>query len=222
MKYTQDKNEKNYKVYKHTNLVNNKVYIGVTCQEPNDRWKNGKGYRENIHFARAIDKYGWEEGFLHEILYDNLCKEEAYQLEKELIEKYESTNYEKGYNMTPGGLGGCSVNLSEETLEKYRQRTMDRNGFFGKRHTDETRQKISDSLRKRPYSEETVKKRNETLSKRKELRQNCKVRCLQNNIIYNCINDAADSLNIHRSRVAEVCFGQTYSCYGYRFEFIYE
>ena len=34
---------KKYCVYKHI-FPNNKVYIGVTCQKPEYRWRNGKGY----------------------------------------------------------------------------------------------------------------------------------------------------------------------------------
>lgn len=30
--------EKNFYIYKHTNLINNKIYIGQTCQKPENRW----------------------------------------------------------------------------------------------------------------------------------------------------------------------------------------
>jgi hypothetical protein len=35
-----------YLIYKHTNIINNKVYIGQTCQvnNPEIRWRNGNGY----------------------------------------------------------------------------------------------------------------------------------------------------------------------------------
>ena len=50
-------------IYKHTNTITNKCYIGQTCKEnPNYRWNNGKGYttrNPDSHFARAIKKYGW-------------------------------------------------------------------------------------------------------------------------------------------------------------------
>jgi hypothetical protein len=49
-----------YSVYKHTNKYNNKIYIGITKQNPIKRWANGKGYKINSHFRNAIEKYGWD------------------------------------------------------------------------------------------------------------------------------------------------------------------
>lgn len=91
-----------YFLYKHTNLINNKVYIGITKQKPNRRWHNGAGYKNNKYFHNAIQKYGWEN-FKHEILFENLNFEEANKKEIELIKKYDSTNREKGYNIHTGG-----------------------------------------------------------------------------------------------------------------------
>ena len=47
-------------IYKHTNLINNKIYIGQTCQRVEERWRKGKGYDPKTYFAKAINKYGWD------------------------------------------------------------------------------------------------------------------------------------------------------------------
>ena len=90
---------KKYKVYKHTNKINGKVYIGITGQKPNVRWNNGTGYR-GTHFANAINKYGWEN-FTHEILEKGLSLKKAWAREKYYISKFDS--FGNGYNADEGG-----------------------------------------------------------------------------------------------------------------------
>lgn len=94
--------EKTYIVYKHTNKVNKKVYIGITKygDNPNQRWKNGMGYVENKKFFPDIVKFGWDN-FTHEILARNLDANEAIILERKYIAKFECV--EKGYNNAHSG-----------------------------------------------------------------------------------------------------------------------
>ena len=101
-----------YVVYKHTNLINGKVYIGQSCDYL-ERWRcGGKNYFQSIKFYNAIKKYGWDN-FEHEILYENLSKNDADEKEKILIKQYDSINC--GYNLKTGGSRG---DLSEESLNK--------------------------------------------------------------------------------------------------------
>ena len=101
-----------YCVYKHT-FPNEKVYIGITSINPLKRWKNGEGYRTQLVY-RPIQKYGWDN-IKHEILFENLTKEEACQKEIELIAEYDSTDPLKGYNQSPGG---NTVEITEEVRQK--------------------------------------------------------------------------------------------------------
>ena len=104
--------EKCYTVYMHV-FPNNKVYIGITQQEPEKRWKNGLGYdAHQTLMKRAIKKYGWQN-IKHEILYKNLNKNEACNKEIELIALYDSTNKQKGYNVSKGGEGAIGVKRTE-------------------------------------------------------------------------------------------------------------
>lgn len=93
-----------------------KYYIGITCRKnPKERWgKNGEGYKQQI-FYNAIQKYGWDN-IEHKIVYDNLNKEEAIKLEQEMIQKYNSTLGNKGYNVTAGGEGLNKVKSKKAKL----------------------------------------------------------------------------------------------------------
>lgn len=105
--------DNNYIVYKHT-APNGKVYIGITCKNPLDRWASGFGYEHQVYFFRAIVKYGWIN-IKHEILFEGLTKEEAEQKEIELITQYNSADLNYGYNID---LGGSLHKLSVETRQK--------------------------------------------------------------------------------------------------------
>lgn len=131
-----------YCVYMHT-TPSNKVYIGLTCKNPIKRWANGYGYRPQRYFYRAIEKYGWEN-MHHIIVQDDLTEEEAATLEKHLIQIYDSTNPQKGYNISHGG------ELSQSRL--------------GVPHSEETKAKISKYLTGRKMSEESRKKMSKSKS----------------------------------------------------------
>lgn len=87
-------------VYRHTS-PSGKVYIGITRNQPEIRWRSGRGYYRNSYFYRAIKKYGWDN-FEHEILIDGLTDDEALQEEKRLISLHRSNEPEYGYNLLWG------------------------------------------------------------------------------------------------------------------------
>lgn len=151
--------DNNFTVYKITNSINSKCYIGITSRKPEIRWNNGKGYsdvKEN-HFYRAIQKYGWNN-FTHEILFENLSKEEACKKEIELIAKYKSNNPEFGYNLSLGGESGSYG--YKHTQEQNNAKSLRQLGKKHKPHTEETKQKISKSKmgKKVPHSFEHQQK----------------------------------------------------------------
>lgn len=136
-----DKSTKKWVVYKHTS-PNNKVYIGITSTKPERRWRCGEGYIANKHFYNAIKKYGWDN-FKHEILYEGLTLQEASIKEKELIKHFNSMNQNFGYNLTSGGRS--DFRFSESALRKMSIRMQGKgNPMYGKTHTQEVRQKLSE------------------------------------------------------------------------------
>ena len=157
--------ESNYTVYLHLNKINGKRYYGVTSLKPKNRWANGKGYPRNKHFTDAINLYGWEN-FEHIIVAKGLTKEEAGWIETVLIAEYDSTNKDKGYNIS---LGGNSIGKhSQESKEKMSENRKGKccgesNHFYGKHHTEESKNKISEANKGHTVSEERKREMSEAM-----------------------------------------------------------
>ena len=144
-------------IYKITNKVNDKVYIGQSV-DIYKRWdahintsndKNKKEY--NYPLYSAFRKYGIEN-FDFEIL--EVCdKETLDDLEIKYIKEYNSCTLDKngyGYNQNHGGKNGYHENKITEEKEKIRIKKLkksmkgENNPMFGKHHSDEVRKIISD------------------------------------------------------------------------------
>lgn len=130
---------KSNEVYKITNKVTGKIYIGITNQG------SGTRYRHHWYEARIGDpcpihksmaKYG-EENFTLEIIDFADTYEELKEKEKFYIKKFNSTDRSIGYNLTEGGDGTFGRLHSEETKEKIRQKAL------GRKISDETKKKMS-------------------------------------------------------------------------------
>ena len=114
-------------IYKITNLVNGKVYIGQTSKTIEERFrhhkvdsnrKNKESY--NYPLYRAFRKYGIDNFKIEEIEQceiDNINEREIYW-----IEFYNSFNKEKGYNQTLGGDGKRTLQIDEQDIiDKYEE-----------------------------------------------------------------------------------------------------
>lgn len=102
------------------NIINNKLYFGVTKNNVKIRWNshinkafNGSDY----HFHNAIRKYGKENFEIKHIDYSNQVKNynELLEIEMYYIEKYDT--YNNGYNSTIGGEG--TIGLGIKPVEQY-------------------------------------------------------------------------------------------------------
>ena len=93
-------------IYKITNNINNKVYIGLTTCSLEYRWSKhlieGRNVNNKKHLYKAMRKYGLENFSIEQIDSTEDFKELG-RLEREYIKKYDSQNPIKGYNLTAGG-----------------------------------------------------------------------------------------------------------------------
>ena len=198
-----------YTVYCHENKINGKKYFGITKDEPKRRWSGGHGYKRSRYFNYAIQKYGWEN-FDHKIVKDGLTKDEAFDLEKELIEKYKTTDDRFGYNISEGGQSGAAgVCQSEETREKRRT------SMLGRKQSEETRRKMSEAAKGRTFSEETRKRMSEAAKDAKK-----KVYCVETKIVYNGIREAAKETGLFATNICAVCKGKHKHTKGYHFYYV--
>ena len=219
-----------YYVYQHINKINQKKYIGITKQSPEQRWgTNGRNYISSPHFYSAIQKYGWDN-FDHIILYDNLTQDEASDIEKELIKKYNSSNPLYGYNMTTGG--EKSFELSEEAkIKKSNSMIGNKNGFGkpcskekaykisqaqkGKKLTEEHKMKLSQSAKKR-HVECSKEKRNKLQNSHPNMKP---VYCLELNTIYKSVQECSRQLNIPATNISKLCNGRGKTLKGYHLSY---
>lgn len=135
-------------IYKYTNIVNNKVYIGQTINEKKrrEKWNNLSTPYAGKYINRARLKYGLESfkyEILAEIISDNedVLKDTLNKLEIRYISMYNSKNSNYGYNLSDGGIGGNGQIVSEETRAKLRARR----GIKKKPMSEEGKRNISKS-----------------------------------------------------------------------------
>lgn len=133
--------EANYTVYQHI-APNGKCYIGITKNDPEYRWRNGSGYSRNQYFDNAIKKYGWKN-IEHKIIKTKLTKEEAEQMEIELIAQFKSNDRDHGYNIANGGMSRGTV--SEETKERISEAHKGLRYNIGVPFTEERKQHLKEN-----------------------------------------------------------------------------
>lgn len=202
----------NYIVYIHI-FPNKKIYVGITQQQPEKRWKNGYGYKKTSYVYNAIMKYGWEN-IEHKTIFVNLTKEEAEQKEIELIAKYKSNQREYGYNISRGG--NSVGKHSDETKRKISLKNSGvNNPMYGnhkkrKKFTKEGRRNCSLSHIGIKLSEEAKAK----ISK--------KVICVETNEIFKSIADAQRKK--HCYHISKCCnnIKNYITSGGYHWRFYYE
>lgn len=220
--------ERNHIVYIHRNKINNKKYVGITCQKPNRRWRNGYGYKESMYFWRAIQKYGWNN-FEHIIFAKNLTKDEAELIEINLIKEIKTTQCIYGYNIENGG--NSNGKHSEETKAKIGQshigfkyseeskKKMSKakkgmvSTFKGKHHTQETKERLSNihKGRKNPYLAERNKIYNAKSTAVAQL-------SIDGIFIeqFKSLREASSKTNVNRLCIANVCKGKQIVAGGFK------
>jgi group I intron endonuclease len=142
----------NHCVYKLTNVVNGKVYIGK-AKDPKARWSKHvssarlKKRGQYFYLQASINKYG-PENFRLETIEILGSAEEAYARESYWIGVYKSNDNKFGMNLTTGGDGSVGHSLSKEARDKISK------AQTGRKMSEVTRRAIVKANTGRVFSEE--------------------------------------------------------------------
>lgn len=167
-------------VYLTTNLINNKIYVGVHSTYNLEDGYLGSG----VALRRSVKKYG-KENFKRQILYFCLSEKDMVEIETNLVNEW-FLSKKNIYNMSLGGKGGNMLKfLSQEAkLEWSRKQSLSHQGKKspwteerkikhqkehrafrkGDKHSEKTKRILSEKARLRTCSEETKKKISESNS----------------------------------------------------------
>lgn len=182
-------------IYKITNQINGKVYIGQSRDIKHRRCcheydlKNNR--HKNPHLQRAYNKN--PEAFTFDIVCT--CKEEDLdELEIFYIRKYRSTDQEHGYNLDSGG--NSSGRVSEETRAKISKSKIGNQAMKGIKLSDEWKRHLSEA---QPH-----KKR---------------IECIETGVIYDSFADAARKTGLNRTKIVSCCTGKRNMTGGLHFRY---
>ena len=206
MENNENKAKREFYVYKHVRLDNNTCfYIG--------KGKGNRAYKpkRNKFYNNVRNSCGCKV----EIIKNCLNEEEAFKLEAEIIEDYVFTfgygiNIE-GYkdfsnetyltNCTWGGEGSSGMRHSEEAKQRISESHKGKNNYlYGKHRSEEHKKKISEAEKGKKLSEETKRKIGEKIGK--------KVICITTGKIFNSQTEASNYYNVVLKNISCCCRGK--------------
>lgn len=191
-------------IYKVTNRINGKVYIGQTKQSLHKRWSNH--CCKNSHCSilhSAIKKYG-AENFTVEQIDVAASKEELDKKEIYWISHFDSVA-PKGYNISLGGGGNRGHIPSEETLLK-------RSAALKGIHTGDAN----------PAKRPDVRKKMSDAAKRRIGDHSCRgkaVKCIETSQVFPTAKAAGEYIGCTYKNVAAVCNGKRKTCGGFHWAY---
>ena len=187
-------------IYKITNLINHKIYIGKdTTSDPNY-------FGSGLLIKRAFEKYG-KENFIKEVIditgdYDELSKKEIYW-----ISKYKSTDKKIGYNIATGGEGGDTLSnhpdldlIKEKISKGSKTKGKTYEEAFGEVRATEYKEKLKINIHKNILSIDSILKNKQRWE---EYNDKFKERCefIKNEINQGKFDEYVDEIKLIKKRV---------------------
>lgn len=214
---------------------NGKIYIGQTINKKQRKYHYNSGcYKEQIKLWNNVQCYNWNPASTFEIIEECECGLDKINLnerEKFWINYFDS--FKNGLNCNEGGHGNLGHKASDETKLKMS------NSKKGVKHSEERNKQKSDYTKGRKHSDDAKLKMSQVkLEKMTDeikdkislgLRGNKnglgnrgsakRVLCINNDVVYESITEAAKKLNLHSSGIVAVCKGEFKQTKGFKFKY---
>ena len=236
-------------IYKITNIINNKTYIGQSIDIRKrfiHHTSESRHQRQHMAISKAIQKYG-KDYFCFEIL-TQCTRDELNDKERYFVEKYNSVA-PNGYNMRSGGdIRGCYVSeearknmskartgmkLSQSAIENIRRASTGRKqpresvertrlANMGRKFSEETKLKMSISARNRPKVSEETRLKLSCANKGKTRADNAKKVIREDGVIFASGAEASRALGFKDGRIVSNAIGAGRRAGGFYFKYILE
>jgi group I intron endonuclease len=232
-------------IYKITNLINNKIYIGKS------KYNNEKYLGSGIALENAKKKYGIHN-FNKEIIEEVDCEKKLNLLEKFWIHKLKSYDKKIGYNIAEGGNGGNTrAGFTDDELEeyynklsygvknsdKYLKAVEKKTGVKKPKHSEKMKKlykegRLNVGKNTKPFSDETKLKISEK-NKGKKRTDETKYKIAKSKFkevekltvygeyieSYSSIDEASKKNNVNRCCISDACWGKQKTAGGYKWRF---
>lgn len=188
-------------IYKITNMITKKMYIGQTVMELQERWRCHKKSNSNcVYLLHALNKYG-----ICNFKFELICicfDENMIEIKDEYMIRY-NTMVPNGYNVrAAGNIGRHSEETKRKISNTLTGRSSPLKGKPGRKrkHTEEEKRKISESMKGKKQSVEAIEKRSKGVIKYDSHgNELCR---------YKSVKDAAEDIGVSKAAISRVCNGK--------------
>ena len=203
-------------IYKATNRINGKVYIGQTVRSLQERMAEHERHTKTA-FDKALNKYG-PEAFDVEQIDSAADMDELNQKESYWISFYDCI-VPKGYNMCEGGGNTKGFHHSEDSRRKMSEAKAssylgESNPFFGKAHSEEAKKKMS--AKRKGMAHMTP----EAVQRVRVAHYKAKVKNVETGEVFDSVKEAALKYGLKDTHITRVCKGRRKRTGGFTWEYV--
>lgn len=225
-------------IYKVTNVLNNKVYIGQTTTSLEKRKKEHLSKQDNTYFHNALQKYG-KECFIWEIIEQDIEISELNAREQYWIQYYNSNNHDNGYNLSAGGENGDALTIWRQQHPELVKEMAQKGNLAMKQKLInnpelEEKRKTNALIGIKKYSQEhqeeqrqhgmqiylTHKEQQDAQMQQFHEQQSKRTLCIETGIIYPSVSEAHRQTGISQGNISAVCNGHRKTAGGYHWKYL--